>query len=308
MWTKKISNRIHSLGRNEQLYIVPTLDGLKLVILNLILLIIGLVYANNYVLLFNFILFCLFLGSMYYTHFNLQGLKLTSAKFTALHVLDSGTLTLHFKTKSTLGHYFLRAKFNSDLIKQTETSSIFSFESNSQHLLRVDIPVTGIKRGSSALTRITIETLFPFHLFRCFVYFRPNLNIVVFPEKKNLQIHIEKSSSELRPDDGDDFVLSEFKIGDPLKRVHWKKLAQTNKWYSKNLIAPHAAPVMLSIESDIHSTELLERNLSSLCFSLYKLHMENIDYGITLGNIVISPGHSRYHLVHCLNTLANYEV
>lgn len=308
MWIKKIKDRIQNLGRNEQLYIVPTLDGLKLVALNLTLLIIGLVYANNYVLLFNFILFCLFLGSMYYTHFNLQGLKLTSAKYTALHVLDTGVLTLHFKTKSTLGHYFLKAKFSCELIRQSESASSFSFESNSHELLKVDIPIVGIKRGSSALPRIKIETLFPFHLFRCFVYFRPNLNIAVFPEKKNLQLHIEKNSSELRPDEGDDFILSEFKIGDPLKRVHWKKLAQTNKWYSKNLIAPHIAPVMLSIESDIHSKELLEKHLSSLCFSLYKLHMENIDYGITLGNVKISPGHSRHHLIHCLNTLASYEV
>lgn len=310
MWTSfqnTFFNKIATLGRSEQLYIVPTLDGIKLAILNLILIIIGLVYANNYILLFNFILFCLFLGSMFYTHFNLQGLKLISAKLAPIHVNDNGILTLQFKTTSSLGHYFLRLRLKHLLIDLEDKTFNFSIEPSSQKSFKVEIPIKGMKRGDLVLSRLCIETLFPFHLFRCFVYFKPQLTIVVYPERKDLKIHHSESVQEDFQDEGEEFTLNNFKMGDPIKRVHWKKLAQTTRWYSKSLIAPKTTPVMLSLNKDHSSKLAIEDQLSSLCFALYQLHFQDIKYGLTIGNVTIDPNHSNHHLKHCLHTLADYE-
>lgn len=310
MWINLQNNffkKIAALGKSQQLYIVPTLDGIKLAFLNVTLLVIGLVYANNYVLLFNFILFCLFLGSMYYTHFNLQGLELISAKTSPLHVNDKGVLTLQFKTTSGLGHYFLGLRLQNNLIDLQDKNFTFSFEANSQNTLKVDVPIKGIIRGDLVISRLCIETLFPFHLFRCFVYFKHHLRIVVYPERKNLEIHHAQTIQEEKHDEGDDFTLNNFKPGDPLKRVHWKKLAQTNHWYSKKLNTPNSNPIMLSLTGDHLSKLDLENQLSSLCFALYQSHYQNIKYGLTLGNIIIAPDHSSFHLKNCLRALANYE-
>ena len=190
MWTSfklKFAKKISALGRAEQLYIIPTLDGLKLVLLNLILLIIGLVYANNYVLLFNFILFCLFFASMFYTHFNLQGLKLISAKIQPLHACDNGILTLQFKTTSGLGHFFIGIRIKNNLIEIQKHSFSFPPNNGSYKSLKVDIPIKATKRGLVTIDRICIETLFPFHLFCCFAYFKPPLVITIYPEKKRFR-------------------------------------------------------------------------------------------------------------------------
>ena len=302
-----IKEHFANLGRQEQLYIVPTLDGIKLLILNLILLIIGLVYANNYVLLFNFILFCLFIGSMYYTHFNLQGLKLASARFNPIHANEKGLISLSFKSSSSLGHHFLGIKINDQHFQLQDKNFTFSFESSQQNTFRVDVPILALKRGTGQLNRICIQTLFPFHLFRAFVYFRPSLYYVIYPQKKDLLLHVEKASLEEKNDDGDDFYLRDFIKGDQLKRVHWKKLAQSNRWYTKNLITPDAAPIIFSFLNDVKTSGRLEDELSSICFAIHKCHSQNVRYGLTLENIQIPPDHSFYHLNRCLKTLAEYE-
>jgi uncharacterized protein (DUF58 family) len=311
MWTSFQNsfffNKIKTLGKSEQLYIIPTLDGIKLASLNLILIIIGLVYANNYILLFNFILFCLFLGSMFYTHFNLVGLKLISAKLSPIHVNDCGILTLQFKSTSELGHYFLGIRLNHQLIEVQDKSFTFSLESNAQKTFKINIPIKGVSRGDIVLNKLCVETLFPFHLFRSFVYFNPHLTIAVYPEKKDLNIHQSDTFPEDKQDDGDDFTLNDFKAGDPLKRVHWKKLAQTNRWYSKNLISPNITPIMLSLKKDHLLNIDLENQLSSLCFAIHLYHFQNIKYGLTLGENIIAPNHSNHHLNHCLHALADYE-
>jgi uncharacterized protein (DUF58 family) len=297
--------KMATLGRPGRLYIIPTIDGLKLLILNLILLIIGLIYANNYILLFNFILFCLFLGSMFYTHFNLQGLKLISAKINPLHVNEMGSLSIQFQTTSSLGHYFLKLKFDHDFINIDPTFS-FTFEPNSLNMLKVDIPIKGLKRGVSTVHKLTIETHFPFHLFRSFCYFNPHLPVIVYPAKIDLNIHQSLKLDKIKENEGDDFILNNFKRGDSLKRVHWKKLAQTNRWYSKNIVAPKSSPLILSLNTN--SSYNIEDQLSSICSALYQIHAQDTEYGLTLGDIHLGPNHSNQHLTVCLKALAGYEV
>lgn len=303
----KFQNRVQEISKNNQLYIVPTFDGLKLVGLNFILLVMGLIYANNYVLLFNFILFCFFLGSMFYTHFNLYGLKLISAKLGPLHAGGHGLLSLNFKTTSSLGHYFLGLKLRNNLVDLQNKSFTFSIDPKNQKSFTVDIPVQGQKRGQLKLTKLYIETFFPFHLFRCFVYFKPDLVITVYPAKTESKAHQILSSLKERREEGEDFELSDFKTGDSLKRVHWKKLAQTGKWYSRKMISPTYAPVMLTFsENDLSKIEI-EKELSSICTTLYELQFQNISYGLTLGSQVILPDCSFQHLNRCLRALAEYE-
>jgi uncharacterized protein (DUF58 family) len=304
---QKLSLKIDSVGKAEQLYIIPTLDGLKLLALNLTLLVIGLSYANNYVLLFNFVLFCLFLGSMFYTHFNLQGLTLLSAKLPSFHVNSSSFLTLHFKTQSQMGHLFLKVKLKNESLKINDQSFSFSFRPESESVLKVDVPISGIKRGEFHLNRICVETFFPFHLFRCFVYFRPELDFVIYPEMKNLQIHHVEMIEDEKSIEGDEFTLSKYKPGDPLKHVHWKKLAQSNIWYSKNLSTPQTRPVLLSLDSALATNSNLEDQLSSISYAINWHFIHNIQFGLKLNNGIIPPTHSRLQRSRCLRALAAYE-
>lgn len=299
-------NRLLVLGKQGQIYIVPTLDGLKLLALNLILLVIGLVYANNYVLLFNFILFCLFIGSMFYTHFNLNGLKLASTKLGPLHANESGVLILQFKNTSALGHHFLGVKFKNKNLSLLDNSFQFSIPENC-NTFRVELPVKANTRGTSTIGRICIETKFPFHLFRAFNYVELGQKVIVYPEKRSLDLHKNNSLAEEKNGNEDEQYLKNFHPGDSLKRVHWKKFAQTGKLLTKQMYSDRELPVILEFSREALTKEEKEEELSSICFALHELHSQNIHYGLALDTLTIEPGHSHSHLTRCLKALAEYE-
>lgn len=294
-------DRASSSKRVHPIYIIPTLDGLKVVALNLILLVMGLIYANNYVLLFNFILFCLFLGSMFYTHFNLNGLKLEASQFPFLHAKENGVLTLHFSTKNAQGNFFIRPSFKSKLIVINDNKQTFpvTFARKTD----IHISIQGVKRGKEKIESIYVESLFPFNFFRCFTFFRIDQDCFVYPEREDLRLHEELELSETDKAEGEDFYLRDYQIGDSLKRVDWKKLAQTNRWYTRQFQSARPSPVML-----VSHQPPKEETLKSICFALHVLHQQDIRYGIKLGvDVLIEPENSPQHLNHCLRELASYE-
>lgn len=296
-----IYDRATNSKRIHPIYILPTLDGLKVVGLNFILLVIGLIYANNYVLLFNFILFCLFLASMFYTHFNLSGLSLDSAQFPALHVNENGNLALHFSSKNAQGHHFIRAYFKSKLVEMIEKEKTFTVNFNEK--TTVNIPLNGIMRGQETIASIYIETLFPFNFFRCFTFFRVDQECLIYPERLNLKLHEEIEIVESTLEEGDDFFIRNYQVGDSLKRIDWKKLAQTNQWYTRQFQSAKPNPILLVLEKPP-----IEDTLKSICFSIHTLHQQNIKYGIKLRHdILITPENSPRHLNECLRELARYE-
>lgn len=261
----------------------------------------GLTYANNYVLLFNFVLFCLFLGSMFYTHFNLNGLRLVSTQFPSLHANENGTLSLHFATKNAQGNYFIRPYFKSSLLSINDKRETFPvpFADKSE----VNISICGLKRGHETIESIYVESLFPFNFFRCFTFFRVDQECFVYPERENLNLHEEVEVIETDKSEGDDFFLRDYQIGDSLKRVDWKKLAQTNRWYTRQFQSAKPSPVML-----VFNQTVKEETLKSICFALHAFHQQDIKYGLQLGKeILIAPENSPRHLKHCLRELASYE-
>lgn len=300
-------DKIANSKKPHPLYIIPTLDGIKVIVLNLLLLTIGLVYANNYVLLFNFMLFCLFLASMFYTHFNLTGLKISSISFNPIHANELSTLTLYLESTNRQGHFFIGLKIKSSIFKIEYPNETFQLHSNSPG--KVEVVVRGLKRGKEQLAPIYIQTLFPFDFFRCFTFFNLDQSVYVYPERINLKIHSENLIANPAHDNGEELHIKNFQIGDSLKRVDWKKLAQTNRWYIKELQTLKPGPVILSTNYLKNKNISKEELLKSICFSLYEHHQEGREYGIELGeNVYVSPENSAKHLDHCLRELARYEV
>lgn len=294
-------DRAEKSKRVHPIYILPTMDGVKVVFLNIILLVIGLVYANNYVLLFNFLLFCLFLASMFYTHFNLSGITFHSAKLPSLHAGENGIVHLQFSSRNAQGHYFIRPYFKNTLFNIVDLKKTYAIQADQSSSF--EIPVTALKRGKETIKSIYIETLFPFNFFRCFTFFQIDQDFLVYPERNNLHLHEELELLETSTEEGDDFYIRNYQLGDSLKRIDWKKLAQTNNWYTRQFQSAKPNPIMLVLDKTP-----LEETLKSICFSLISLHQQNIKYGLKLKNdVLIAPANSPRHLEQCLRELAIYE-
>lgn len=238
---------------------------------------------------------------MYYTHFNLSKIELLGLQVPWIHTNEDGQLTLFFKTKNFYGNHFVRASFKNSFFEINSSESAFSLSLKEKKT--VTLLIRGLKRGAGRIETIYIESTFPFNFFRTFTFFKVNCDFVVYPERRQLNLHQEVSHPMASTDAEDDFILENYIRGDSLKRIDWKKLAQSNQWYTKKFQAPKKDPIILTCES-LPSEEIL----SSICFSLYKLHYKNIEYGLKLSEqLIISPAHSTGHLKRCLFALATHE-
>ena len=293
---------------SKKIYIVPTLDGIKLLILNIILLIIGLAYGNNFILLFNFILFGLFLCSMFYTNFNLERLEVEGIKYNPGHVGDICSMQLFFKSTSKLDHHFIKIKIKSDLIELQNNT--FSFLHSFNNQIQIDCNALALKRGAETITKVYLETLFPFHLFRSFTVHSCHFEILNYPKLNTTKLFQEFKNPSDQNDDIDDFSLKDYVPGDPLTRVDWKKVAQKNQWLSKTYSAPKLTPVTLSLTKDESGN--LEEKLSSIATYIYQYHNNGTHYGVSFEHLnnkaeIILPNNSIFHLQRCLKQLAIYE-
>lgn len=300
--------KLKKSGRPQKIYILPTLDGIKLLILNITLLIIGLVYANNYILLFNFILFGIFLCSMFYTHFNLEGLKLESTYLPPTSAGGNSNLILLFKSTSKLGHHYINISLESKLVQIEEAS--FSFINSNENFLKTEIEVNALRRGVENISQIRLETLFPFHLFRCISYHPCNLEIIVHPRLSSKKLFLETYLPLDDKDETSDLNLRDFEHGDSYARVDWKKLAQTHRWYTKVIRDYKNHPVILQFQDN--DTENIEPQISSIATQIRYYQNAGTPYGINLTNHknktdILTPSLSQSHLNRCLKFLAQYE-
>lgn len=300
---QRIVNRFHQKmamsNRKHAVYILPTLDGFKVLGLNLLLLAIGLVYANNYVLLFNFILFCLCLSSMFYTHFNLNKLQLEHIHFDQIFQNESSHCYLTFKT-SGHGHYFLSCKLYSDAVELVANKT-FNLDPNSKTIV---LNTRGLKRGKGKIHSLYIETVFPFNFFRCFTFYKLNLDQWVYPERLALNLHHEIEAKDNQANEDDSFHLKEFTPGDSMKQLDWKRFAKSEEMFVREVDKSGLPTVMLSL----NPTLKIEDELKSLSHAIYRCHSFNIRYGLRVGDtFMVAPDSSNAHLNFCMEKLASYE-
>jgi uncharacterized protein (DUF58 family) len=300
--------KLKKSSRPRKIYIIPTIDGLKLLSLNITLLIIGLVYGNNFVLLFNFILFGLFICSMFYTHFNLDGLKLEMLYLSPTYAGENNNLHLFIKTSSSLGHHYINFNLDSKLVQTKD--AVFSSDESDTATIKAEIKIKAIKRGVETIQLVRLETLFPFHLFRCISYHPCNLEIIVYPETNNKKLFLETRPHKDETHEPDDFTLRNFEQGDSYSRVDWKKLAQKNIWYTKIATKIKNTPVVLQLGD--HEAENIEQQISSLATQMRVCQASETPYGLYLISKnepaqIIAPSLSLTHLNRCLRVLAQYE-
>lgn len=284
---------------NHPIYIVPTSDGLKVLSLNFLLLIIGLIYANNYVLLFNFILFCLVLGSMFYTHHNLRGLKLLFGGVENGYEKEGNLLKLSFQSNNNEGHDRLELEaYHQDLISYS-ADPFFYPANTSIKAFEMNLHFKG--RGKKHFRHIGISTKFPLGFFKAFTFFSLDSTFYCFPERIDGQLSI--LDPEVGHDDEkEETELRNYRLGDPLKRVDWKKLAKSNQWYTRSFSGHENQLIYLNLESENKNFEALLRQAS---FSISAAEINGAEYGIKINRqIVLEAGRGSVHQENCLRFIS----
>ena len=295
----RFTQKLAASDRKHPVYILPTADGFKVLALNFLLLIMGLVYANNYVLLFNFILFCLCLSSMFYSHYNLNKLKLIQLHIDSLHDQEWSLCKLHFNGNNH-GHFSLHAK----IIGSNVELNPFSNFNVTDNTTTTELKIRGLKRGRGHIMALQVETSFPLNFFRCFTYFKIDKEVLVHPERLNLGLHKETQVNAHENESDDEFSYRPFQLGDSMKQLDWKKFAKSEEKLLKTFCLQEKSVVLLSVDNNKN----IENNLKSLSYAIHKLQASQIMYGIKVGDsLEVSPDRSQKHFKHCMDLLATYE-
>lgn len=287
------------ISPEKRLYIVPTFDGLKLFAVNIILLIIGLVYANNYVLLFNFLLFCLFIASMFYTHFNLQYLNAVNLISNDNYANNKSLLTVQLDSHEKYLRSGIFAKIILNGITYLSEAADYSVENQ---YLNIELYLN--KRGVYPIRRIMLQTEFPFHLFKSFIYFEIEHELVVYPELK-MNVSINSYLENTGTGDMSDYLIRDYRRGDNANRILWKKTIN-ERFIVREFQNELEDGVMFEIKDDLVDT--IEEEISTIASLIYDCHTKKIPFGLlTKKTKIEARSFDQIQLRNCLRELAIYE-
>jgi uncharacterized protein (DUF58 family) len=173
----------------------------------------------------------------------------------------------------------------------------------------VELAVAPGRRGRHPLPTLTLETRFPLGTFRVWTLWRPAAQVLLYPQPEANPPPLPTgeprstgtataplaSSAEF---DG----VRPYRRGDPLKHIVWKKAAKTDTLVSRD--TGQAQHLALWLDLAQTGGTGLEHRLSRLCAWVLEAEQLELDYGLRLPGVEITPSHGEAHKRRCLEALA----
>lgn len=231
-WQRRLFNPSRFI-KSKKIYILPTFSGGKLFLVNLLLLLVGLIFANNFVLFFDFLLFGLFVCSMFYTHFNLDQVELVSARFDEAHSGEFSHLHFVLKNSGPLAKTGLHIKLPDSTYWEVTQSPYFDLSPHELKEVRIIVKLK--KRGIIPLHYLSLSTTYPFNFFRSFSHLASDCELTIYPAR-NLSVEEMQWSltKRVNHESSEDLSLVKHEVGQSLARIFWKRFALTGEMYTKS--------------------------------------------------------------------------
>lgn len=297
----KKSNKIQLGFKN--LYIFPNLFGINWIFATITLYILGTNLENNFTIFLSYLMTTVILISLFLTHFNLHGLKLSSIE-----------QEIYFANNQIKYDFLISSKKirNNLKIKFLDKSGKYIFLKNVYGKFKTSLLLNNKKRGIYSPDIIYGESSSPLSLFNCWFYWRPIYKIIIAPEiKKGAIIERQKSSKtgnkfiELKNGFGSEFKeLSNYIKGEKKSLIYWKSYAKDKKL----LIKSFKKESNISKWLEINKLVPLEIALKNLCSEIHVEFIKNNTYGIRLSDTkFIFPNCGNKHYLNCLYLLAEFK-
>lgn len=286
----------------RRVYILPTKQGLTFTLLLFIMLLGSINYSNGLGYFFTFLLASLSVVTIFHTYNNLLKLVIGPAICKPVFANEEA----HFSVQvNNLNH---QTRFSVQTFTPQHITTISDITANC--LTTLTLKHKFEQRGLIHLPRFTVETRFPFRLFRAWAIVEIDQKQLVYPSpSSHSQLPIKSSGlSEGKKQleiGTDDFKgLRSYVEGDPLQHIHWKSYARHHTLQTKEFSSTTSDELWLNL-SDTTMTGI-ELKLSQLARWLLLADKSNLTYGLRLSDTVIQPNTGKYHLELCLKQLALY--
>lgn len=284
----------------RRVYILPTKQGLSFALLLFVMLLGSINYSNSLGYFLTFLLSSLSVVAIFHTYNNLLKLSVGPAICKPVFAKDEAYFTVQINNRNH------SSRFSVDTYTPQKLVSTSDIQADS--LSTINIRHCFDHRGAIPLPRFSIESRFPFGLFRAWAVVQFDQTQLVYPKPSShtvLPFHTSGLSEGTKQLDigTDDFKgLRSYTEGDPLQHIHWKSFARHHTLQTKEFSSTMSNELWLNwLDTNVKG---IEQKLSQLTRWVLLADKANLNYGLRLPNITISPANSKHHLEACLKQLA----
>lgn len=285
----------------KNLFILPTWFGVIFLVTCFTLFLLGTNYQNNLILFLSFLLSSVFVSCLLLSHKNMSGLALEAAEPEPQFAEQVMAFPVKIKHSSEQGQFYFNLQKQSHVLDAVIKGQ------------QVVVYAKPLQRGYFKPGRLTVYSLFPLGLFRVWSHVDLGWQGLVYPKPIEAKVVLDSDAGDQQADLGrsrskpgfDEFAgLKTYQVGESLKSVAWKQLAQGRGWHSKAFEQAQGAPVWLTLNEQ--SGRDLETKLSQITSQVLQLDEQNALYGLRLAGQEIAPAQGPSHKLQCLAALATY--
>lgn len=278
-----------------------TRAGVMYIAVNLILVLTAINYSNHNILVIAFFLMSLLAVSLVMAVRVFRSMELCLGEVRPVFVGQDIIIPVSINTKTTGDAIPLQIKL---ILENREpvigTTKLPSGESDWEH-----IRLTPNKRGRYNIINMQVSSSFPFGLFRIRRSFAVSHTywVYVTPLDQTARNGVKKNrrSSER----GDSVFLRQYRLGDPVRRIHKKSLAMGQHILVKDIEARKTDSQWL--QWDTLPKLAGEKRLQILTRQVLDAEQQGRPYGLSLPNMKINPAVGETHKHQCLRVLAEFE-
>lgn len=305
-WLQRLTPRDRVQLTQRNVYILPTRPGVMLALTLVVLLLASINFQLNLGYVLTFLLTGCALVSMHVAHANLRGLELQLLAPQAQFAGSNALLTVRLLNARKSPRWGIAlALMGSAHWSWTDVAAQGSTE--------VQIAFRPQRRGLHALPAITAETRFPLGTFRVWTVWRVATQLLVYPAP---EVHAPPfpagepgahgAQQQRLHNSGEYDGVRQYRRGDPLKLVLWKKAAKSDTLVSRDAQQAQQFALWLdySAASVAHSAQAREQRLARLCAWVLRADQLGLHYGLRLPGVEIAPGSGDAQRRACLQALA----
>lgn len=244
----------------------PTREGIRFLIATLLITVAAFNTGNNLIFLILAMMLSMILLSVVILRYNLKGLALSFSVAQPVFVKARAVFKVSLANKKKLmPSYSIHVAIPDGIPGQCVVPHIPPTSNSS-----VDMDSIFTKRGIYRHGDFTLESTFPFTLFRKNIKAHIAGEVIVYPEIKEIDelipelIKSDYTAYTTRHAPGDEFLtIREFRYGDSMRRIQWKASAKTGKLMVKDTGTdePKLLTIILDNIKPLH-TESFEKAVS----------------------------------------------
>lgn len=282
----------------RRIYVLPTGYGVFFGLLMGAMTIGALNYNNNPALILCFLLLSGVHTSLLRGYLTLRGLRLDAVGAEPVHAGELQELRLLFDAADARRRLGL-------VLQQGSAAIAFAIEPGERTDVRLHRPAP--KRGLLPVGRIKLSTRHPLGLFVVWSWLHPEIDTLVYPAPEPAAPPLPGSGERGQPRrrrglDEEPHSLRDYRVGDPLRLIAWKRSARAQRTMVREYETPAGADVVL----DWHQLGGIdsETRLRRLARWIIDADRHATRSTLILPGVRIGPGSGAAHTHACLRALA----